>query len=91
VHALREILHAFFFYFFFYVLKSGCAWRLLPHDLRTPRKTVHRYFGRWRIDGTWERVHAALRERVRVRQKRDPRDLQPSAAIVGSRSVKTTG
>jgi len=29
VYTLREILDAIFFY----VLKSGCAWRLLPHDL----------------------------------------------------------
>jgi putative transposase len=28
-HHTREILDAIFFY----VLKSGCAWRLLPHDL----------------------------------------------------------
>jgi putative transposase len=40
------------------------------------------------LDGTWERLHAALRERVRVRLDRDP---QPSAAIVDSQSVKTTG
>jgi putative transposase len=42
----------------------------------------------WRLDGTWERMHAALRRRVRVRLKRNP---QPSAAIVDSQSVKTTG
>src|SRR5215218_10225582 len=39
-------------------------------------------------DGTWERMHSALRERVRVRLKRKP---QPSAGIVDSQSVKTTG
>ena len=33
-------------------------------------------------------MHSALRERVRVRLQRNP---QPSAAIVDSRSVKTTG
>jgi putative transposase len=33
-------------------------------------------------------MHSALRERVRVRLERDP---QPSAAIVDSQSVKTTG
>jgi putative transposase len=41
-----------------------------------------------RVDGTWERIHAALRERVRVRLKRNP---QPSAGVVDSQSVKTTG
>jgi putative transposase len=52
------------------------------------RKTVYHYFRFWRLDGTWERMHSALRERVRVRLKRNP---QPSAAIVDSQSVKTTG
>jgi putative transposase len=82
VHALREILDASF-----YVVRSGCAWRLLPHDF-PPWKTVHHYFRRWRLDGIWERMHAALLERVRVRLKRTP---QPSAAIVDSQSIKTTG
>ena len=52
------------------------------------KKTVHNYFRTWRIDGTWEKLHAALRQRLRVRLKRDP---QPSAGIVDSQSVKTTG
>jgi putative transposase len=56
--------------------------------LRTPWKTVYHYFRLWRLDGTWERMHAALRQRVRVRLKRNP---QPSAGIVDSQSVKTTG
>ena len=79
---LREILNAIF-----YIVRSGCAWRLLPHDF-PPWKTVHHYFRTWRIDGTWERMHAALRERLRVRIKRDP---QPSAGVVDSQSVKSTG
>jgi putative transposase len=71
-----------------YVLRSGCQWRLLPHDF--PRwPTVYWYFRKWRIDGTWERINRSLRERLlRVRLKRDP---QPSAGIVDSQSVKTTG
>ena len=81
IHDLREILNAIF-----YVLKSGCQWRLLPHDF--PRwPTVYWYFRKWRIDGTWKRINRALRERLRVRLKRDP---QPSAAIVDSQSVKST-
>jgi putative transposase len=79
---LREILNAIF-----YIVRSGCAWRLLPHEF-PPWKTIHHYFRIWRIDGTWERLHAALRHRLRVRLKRDP---QPSAGIVDSQSVKTTG
>src|ERR687890_844684 len=82
LHSPREILNAIF-----YILKSGCAWRLLPHDF-PPWKTVYHYFRAWRLDGTWERMHAALRQRVRVRLKRNP---QPSAGIVDSQSVKTTG
>jgi putative transposase len=82
LHHLREILDAIF-----YVVRSGCAWRLLPHDF-PPWKTVYHYFRFWRLDGTWERMHAALRERVRVRTKRNP---QPSAGIVDSQSIKTTG
>src|SRR5215212_8880712 len=81
-HSLREILDAIF-----YMVRSGCAWRLLPHEL-PPWKTIHHYFRTWRIDGTWERLHAALRHRLRVRLKRDP---QASAGIVDSQSVKTTG
>src|ERR687884_122474 len=81
VHPLREILNAIF-----YIVRSGCAWRLLPHEF-PPWKTVHHYFRTWRINGTWEQLHAALRSRLRVRLKRDP---QPSAGIVDSQSAKTT-
>jgi putative transposase len=81
IRPLRELLNAIF-----YIVRSGCAWRLLPHEF-PPWKTVHHYFRIWRLDGTWERLHTALRERLRVRLKRDP---QPSAGIVDSQSVKTT-
>ena len=82
IHSPREILNAIF-----YVLKSGCQWRLLPHDF--PRwPTAYHYFRKWRIDGTWERINRAIRERLRVRLQRNP---QPSAGIVDSQSVKTTG
>jgi putative transposase len=82
IHSLREILNAIF-----YIVKSGCAWRLLPHDF-PPWKSVYHYFRTWRLDGTWERMHAAIRERTRVRTGRNS---QPSAGIVDSQSVKTTG
>jgi putative transposase len=57
LHRLREILDAVF-----YIVRGGCAcWRLLPHDF-PPWKTVYHYFRLWRIDGTWERVNAAIPE-----------------------------
>src|ERR671915_2292077 len=82
VHTLREIVDAIF-----YIVRSGCPWRLLPHDF-PPWKTIHHYFRTWRIDGTWERMHTALRRRSRVRKQRDP---EPSAGVVDSQSVKSTG
>jgi putative transposase len=81
-HEIREILDAIFFY----VLRGGCAWRLLPHDF-PPWQTAYHYFRLWRIDGTWERIHDILRERTRVRAGREP---TPSAAIIDSQSAKTT-
>jgi putative transposase len=82
IHGLRAILDAIY-----YVLKSGCPWRLLPREF-PPWKTVYDWFRRWRIDGTWERLNAELRQRLRCRLGRDP---DPSAGIVDSQSVKTTG
>jgi putative transposase len=82
LHGTRQILDAIF-----YLLRSGCAWRLLPHDF-PPWKTVHHYFRIWPLDGTWERLNNALREHLRVRMGRN---AQPSAGIVDSQSVKTTG
>jgi putative transposase len=80
-HELREILDAIF-----YVVRTGCQWRLLPHDY-PPWPTVYWWFRRWRLDGTWELLNATLRERLRLHVGRQ---LQPSAAILDSQSVKTT-
>ena len=69
-----------------YVLRSGCSWRMLPHDL-PPWGTVHYYYRRFRRDGTWLKVHERLRSKVRRGAGRHP---HPSAAILDSQSVKTT-
>ena len=62
------------------------AWRALPHDL-VPYRTAFHYFRRWQADGTWERIHAALREKVRLAAGKNRR---PTTGIVDSQTVRTT-
>jgi putative transposase len=81
LHAWRELLDAVF-----YVVRTGCQWRALPRCF-APWRTVYHYWRLWRLDGTWARLHAALRARARLAAGRA---VQPSAAIVDSQSVKTT-
>lgn len=69
-----------------YVLVSGCAWRMVPHDL-APWSTAYHWFAAWTADGTWDRVHDVLRDRVRVVDGRDP---QPSAGVLDSQSVRSS-
>ena len=84
IHGPCEILNAVF-----YVLRSGgCAWRLLLPREYPPWKTVYHYFRQWRIDATFEKLNAVLREHLRICLGRNPR---PSAGIADSQSVKTTG
>jgi transposase len=78
-HDRRDIVNAIL-----YVLRTGCAWRYLPKDF-PPWETVFWYFRRWRTDGTVDRVHDALRDRVRDAAGRDP---MASAGIIDSQSVK---
>lgn len=80
-HTRREIVNAIF-----YLLRSGCQWRMLPHDL-PPWRLVYHYFAAWKKDGTWQQIHDALRRRVRQSKSRNP---EPTAAIIDSQSVKTT-
>ena len=61
LHSLRTILNAIF-----YQLRTGGAWRFLPQEW-PPWQTVYYYLRRWRRDGTWERIHTALREALRLR------------------------
>jgi putative transposase len=69
-----------------YLVRTGCEWRYLPHDL-PPWSTVYRYFRYWKRSDTTKRVHDALVKKVR-RKKR--KKVSPSAGIIDSQSVKTT-
>ncbi len=80
-YPLREVLNGIQ-----YVLRAGCPWRLMPHDL--PHwQTAYQTWRAWRQDGTWLRIHDQLRHDLRVRMGRHP---QPSAAIIDAQTVKTT-
>ena len=78
---MREVINAIL-----YLDRTGGQWRALPHDF-PPWSTMWSYFRIWRNDGTWKRIHTALREKTRVKQGREP---TPSAAIIDSQSVKTS-
>src|SRR3954471_1141847 len=69
-----------------YLVRTGCQWRLLPHDF-PPWSTVHTWYRRWRKDGTWERLTEALRRQGRSAVGTDP---EPRASAADSQSVKTT-
>src|SRR5690606_25259360 len=79
-HSARAIANAIR-----HLVRTGCLWRYLPGCF-PPWKTVYWYFHRWAAQGTLHRLHAALGERVRAQQGRDPR---PGAAIIDSRSVRS--
>jgi putative transposase len=78
---LREIVDAIL-----YLLWTGGQWRALPREF-PPRSTVQRYFYRWRDQGIWEQINAALVGRARQRLRRA---AAPSAGIIDSQSVPTT-
>ena len=78
---MREVLNGIL-----YLLRGGISWRMLPHDL-PPWGTVHYYYRRFRLDGTWKNIHDIIRGRVR---KKAGRKVNPSAGIMDSQSVKTT-
>lgn len=80
-HSKMEIVNAVF-----YILRSGCSWRLLPHDL-PPWQTVYSHFRDWQNMGIWEKMNEKLRRLWRVKTGRNE---NPSAAIIDSQSVKTT-
>ena len=78
---LRRIINAIL-----YVVKSGCQWRMLPHDM-PPWQTVYYHFRKWQATDTWLLVHQALHEQTRCDVGKEP---SPTMAIIDTQSVKTT-
>ena len=78
---MREVVNGIM-----YLARTGCSWRQLPHDF-PPWGTIHYYYRRFRLDGSWQKIHDALRGKVRVAEGRK---VSPSAAIIDSQTVKTT-
>jgi|ERR1051325_5711505 putative transposase len=68
-----------------YLVRSGCAWRLLPRDF-APWQTVYDYFRRWSRQGCWKIIHGLLRDAVR---KAAGKRSQPTAAILDSQTVRS--
>ncbi len=80
VRDLREILNGIF-----YLLRSGCAWRMLPREFG-PWSTVHDYYRRWRKQGVWVQINHALRSQVRTAAGKA---AEPTGAIIDSQTIKT--
>ncbi|WP_428411961.1 IS5 family transposase [Pararhizobium sp.] len=78
---MREIVNGIM-----YILRSGAAWRLLPHDF-PPWQSCYGYFRSFCNDGTWRQIHDQLRDWLR---EMIGRDVKPSASIIDSQTVKTT-
>ena len=78
---LREVLNALF-----YLVRSGCQWRMIPHEF--PRwRTCYNYYRAWIDSGTWNEIVYLLRGDVRTEAGRKS---QPRVAAIDSQSVKTT-
>ena len=69
-----------------YTVKTGCQWRMLPHDY-PPWQSVCCHYCKWCINETWFLIHQSLHRKTRINAGKDP---EPSAAMIDSRSVKTT-
>jgi transposase len=80
-YSLRDLFNAVR-----YVVKTGCQWRFLPHDL--PAWTaVYQQARRWLQAGVFEQIAHDLRIVIRILEGRE---AQPSAAILDARTLQST-
>ena len=68
-YSKREIVNAIF-----YLVRSGCAWRMMPKDL-PPWRICYHYFSKWKHQGVWEQIHDYLRDLIRTHHGK--KKLQP--------------
>ena len=69
-----------------YIVKTGCQWRMLPHDY-PPYNTVWSFYRHAKQNGTWEKICRGLVKETGIQNGRNP---EPSYALIDSQSVKTT-
>ena len=69
-----------------YVVKTGCPWRWMPHDL-PPWDIVYYQAQRWIRAGVFEQLVHDLRLVLRLQAGRN---AQPTAAILDSRTLQST-
>lgn len=79
-HSRREMLNALL-----YLDRTGCAWRMLPHDL-PPWSAVYAFWRRLVRRGVLEKINDALRIKIRLEEERA---AEPSVVIIDSQSVQT--
>ena len=79
---LREVFDAIR-----YMPGTGCRWRAIPRCF-PPSATIRNHFCAWSRSGVFETMTDVLRAHAR---KPDGRPEEPMAAIIDSRTVKTTG
>ena len=73
----------------FYLVRTGCQWRHLPPPPRFPPwPTVYGYFRAFLAAGVWESMRHHLLVMLRDGAGRE---ASPTAAIVDTQSVRTTG
>jgi transposase len=79
-YSWRKILNGIF-----YILKNGCVWRSMPHDL-PPWETVYGYFRKFQKEGLWEKLNCEIREQVRQKANKE---RKASLMIMDSQSAKS--
>jgi len=81
IYPVRDVIDAIF-----YVNRTGCQWNYLP-DSFPPWKSVYDQFQKWQKNGTWDKVHNTLRDKLRTTASRNH---QPTAGVIDAQSTKTT-